>query len=29
MRSKVIVLVLISLGYGANLVHARERVCVK
>jgi len=29
MRSKVIVLVLKRLGYGADLVHAREQVCVK
>ena len=29
MRSKVIVLVLKRLGYGADLVHAREQVRVK
>ena len=29
MRSKVIVLGLKRLGYGADLVHAREQVCVK
>ena len=29
MRSEVIVLVLKRLGYGADLVHAREQVCVK
>ena len=29
MRSKVIVLVLKRFGYGADLVHACEQVCVK
>ena len=29
MRSEVIVLVLKRFGYGADLVHAREQVCVK
>ena len=29
MWSKVIVLLLKRLGYGADLVHAREQVCVK
>jgi hypothetical protein len=29
MRSKVIVLALKRLGYGADLVHAREQACVK
>ena len=29
MRSKVNVLALKRLGYGTDLVHAREQVCVK